>query len=104
MLKLFNIRRIFDSKQYNNASHDFVGNGYSQFFFNREKHAPPALHGFKLIIIVIKQVVGPDCKTVSKRIENIEEIRAYFKLGYSSWVEKENCKLWPTCECNRLKI
>ena len=70
--------------QCNNASHDFVGNGYSQFFFNREKHAPSALHGFKLIIIVIKQVVGPDCKTVSKRIENIEEIRPYFKLGYSS--------------------
>ena len=52
--------------------------------FPTEIHAPPALHGFKLIIILIKQVVGPDCKLVSKRIENIEEIRPYFKLGYSS--------------------
>ena len=52
--------------------------------FPTEKHAPPALHGFQLKIIVIKQVVGPDCKKVSKRIENIEEIRPYFKLSYSS--------------------
>ena len=93
MAGIFKIRRktqnaIFDSKYvlYHNAimHRTILWEMVIVISFPTEKHAPPALHGFKLKIIVIKQVVGPDCKKVSKRIENIEEIRPYFKLGYSS--------------------
>ena len=84
MLILFNIRRLLDSQYVLKCIARFRRKMAIVNSFPTEKHVLSAMHGFKLIIIFKKQVVDLDCKMVGKRFENIEEIRAFSKLVYSS--------------------
>lgn len=48
--------------------------------FKQYKHEPSAPHNFKLIVISIDPVFNHSGKTAGKRVENVEEVRAYIKV------------------------